>query len=715
MPTDRQPVTDLEPSRPAEETLPKAKPEADAVQQPIGQTSPADVQITRTAEGLPASTTDGANLARDFSYTTDASGASSVSKITIGTGADQMVIEKSARQDNLWTVHRPDGSTAQLEGKITVGKDGSYTVSHTTDESASWYDKAYHSDKPSEPLVRSVTYHPDGTITTEGFPSDFKPSEGSVYRKDGRFGEYWTEPNGKKAWIDGENRVWSEVNNGIWRSKDGLLTENMDFVKKAPVKAVQMDEPTPWTRVIDGQTKELVAPAKSWRIEDGVDESGKPKYYYVEDRVFKATYEEAPGLDGQYVKGSVKARQLTAEEAQKIGSVETRAGTMPAKANDYLVTGVDGEKYIVEHDEFEMLYKRGNPTGTGAVDDFTPPAPTGPSVTRPDGQIVTPTADGETVENADHTLITVFNKKTGQSEVTALVPSDTAQDTMRTNSTPTQPGVIEKVTNSGMSYVHTSDMKPGEYRGPDGSVLQEGPKPDYTPDVQDPSSAKFSGPDYPNNPSAFPGAFPDGKLPQFTIASEGPPPVWNVIGKQTTQTAYGTEWSESDGSKFMIDSRSRVWKAGADGAWSNDYGTFKVDEQGQHWNWKDGSADWNDSDGRSWHHSPDQPAGQWRTDDGATYTEGTWQYTKRSRDDFRASELIAGIRGGTIIPGLQQPGNPAPGSEKADPSAKPGDAITPQAVSPNDVVLAPEAPMPGVFSKTANNSLAKRCSMPCTR
>jgi len=50
-----------------------------------------------------------------------------------------------------------------------------------------------------------------------------------------------------------------EVNKGIWRSKDGLLTENMDFVKKAPVKAVQMDEPTPWTRVIDGQTKELVA------------------------------------------------------------------------------------------------------------------------------------------------------------------------------------------------------------------------------------------------------------------------------------------------------------------------------------------------------------------------------------------------------------------------------------------------------------------------
>ena len=156
---------------------------------------------------------------------------------------------------------------------------------------------AYLADKPSQPLVRNVTYHADGRVTTEGFPSDFKPPEGSTFKKDGRFGEYWTEPNGNRAWVDGENRVWNEVNKGIWQSKDGLLTENIDFVKKAPVKAVQLAEPTPWTRVIDGQTKELVAPANSWRVEDGVDASGKPKYYYVEDRVFKATYDKAPGLD----------------------------------------------------------------------------------------------------------------------------------------------------------------------------------------------------------------------------------------------------------------------------------------------------------------------------------------------------------------------------------------------------------------------------------
>ena len=114
---------------PGKETLaPDTPPKGstDSVPPQTVQKPAADVNITRAPDGLPTSTTDGADLARDFAYTTDASGASSVSKNNgRKKAAEQIVLEKSATQDNLWTVHRADG-THSTAGRKNYSQSGRF-------------------------------------------------------------------------------------------------------------------------------------------------------------------------------------------------------------------------------------------------------------------------------------------------------------------------------------------------------------------------------------------------------------------------------------------------------------------------------------------------------------------------------------------------------------------------------------------------------------
>ena len=136
--------------------------------------------------------------------------------------------------------------------------------------------------------MREVTYHTDGSVSTKGMDADFKPQEGSSYRKDARYGEYWTTPQGKQVWVDGESRVWHETRKGIWHSKDAVLTENAEYVKKGRTKATELDGH--WSDdTVNGKEVHLSAKKDDFKIDEG-----NGKFYVVEGDVFRRTDDKAP-------------------------------------------------------------------------------------------------------------------------------------------------------------------------------------------------------------------------------------------------------------------------------------------------------------------------------------------------------------------------------------------------------------------------------------
>ncbi len=507
---------------------------------------------------------------------------------------DQVSLERAGTGENQWIIRSPDGRTAPLHAEITTNPDGSQTVKYITDQRADWYQKAYANGAPETAMTREVTYHPDGTVSTKGFDSDFVPAKGSTLRKDARFGEYWTSPDGKQTWIDGEKRIWNEAAQGVWHSRDGVLAENVEYVKRGTTTAKQLDEPLSWTNSYNGKESKMLAKPGDYKIDEG-----NGKFYVVDKEVFERTYNRAPGTEDQYVRKSIRAR-----EAQEDQIIQTRAGDVQAKKGDYLVTGVDGEVYVVEKAKFHDLYERNAAQVNAKPDEaFKLPAVVGPGVEKPDGTYEMPHANGVIVWDKKNNIVTVTDRIAGTSSTWSgekLYSQGFRVDAVAGNAnaftSPTRfyfnNGAEERITPSGLRLVHTPEMTTGEFRAEDGAVLKEAPRQKSSPITSEPLSFK------PHTSS------PD-----------------------TTQ---------------IIDSEGRVWTS-KDGNWVNDKGTLHIDENGYRFSWNDGRREWIDSEGRKWQASPEDKPGFWRDANGSSYQEGSWQYTKRTKDDAHDPEIIASL------------------------------------------------------------------------
>jgi hypothetical protein len=503
---------------------------------------------------------------------------------------DGVTLERAGTGENRWLVKRPDGTQAELHAEIKSNPDGSQTVKYITDQRADWYKRAYEKGAPETPMVREVTYHPDGTVTTKGFDSEFVPPEGSVLRKDARFGEYWSTPDGKQVWIDGERRVWNEVSKGVWHSKDGLLAENIEYVRKGLTTATPLDAPLEWTNSYNGVDSKMLARPGDYKIDEGGG-----KFYVVDKDVFERTYSKAPGTENQYIRNGVRARESHVDQV-----VQTRAGDVHAKKGDYLATGPDGEIYVIEREKFHNLYERNANQPPKPPEQFKMPAATGPSVENADGTFTMPYANGEIIWDKNKNIVTITDKLNGTSSTwsgEALASQGVRIDPITGKSAAyTEPvrfyfnnGAEERINSSGHRAVHTPDMEPGVFRYEDGAILRE-------------SGAEAS----------------------------------PISAKPTTFIA-GTDGAT--GARQLTDSEGRVWTE-SNGKWVNDNGSLSIDQNGYRFTWNDGSANWTDSDGKQWSRTSEDPPGQWRGA-GGIYQEGTWNYTRRTKDDSHAPEILA--------------------------------------------------------------------------
>lgn len=518
---------------------------------------------------------------------------------------DQVTLERSPAGENRWIVKRPDGSSAEMHAEISTNADGSQTVKYVTDKRADWYAKAYESGPPETQMVREVTYHPDGKVTTKGFDSEFVPPEGSVLRKDARFGEYWSTPDGKQVWIDGERRVWNEVSTGVWHSKDGVLTENVEYVRKGLTTATPLDAPLEWTNSYNGVDSKMVAKPGDYKIDEGGG-----KFYVVDKAVFERTYTRAPGTENQYIRNGVRARVSHEDQV-----VQTRGGDVHAKKGDYLATGQDGEIYVIEREKFHQLYERNSNQPIAAAESFRMPPATGPTVENPDGTFSTPHANGTIIWDRQRNVITVTDEVNGTSSTWSgetLASQGLRIDPITGKAAAYQApvrfyfnnGAEERINPAGHRFVHTPDMKPGEFRGEDGAILREGPRQAGLDDV--------------------------------------------VIAEKPTTFTAGTN---AGGVRQLTDSEGRVWTE-ANGKWINDKGTLEIDQNGYRFTWNDGSANWTDADGKQWSRTAADKPGTWRDSSNSIYEEGSWNYPRRTKDDEHSPEVLAMVAPAAVAVGL---------------------------------------------------------------
>lgn len=125
-----------------------------------------------------------------------------------------------------------------------------------------------------------------------------------------------------------------------------VSTSAVEYTKIEPVTAQVSRRPFKW-KTSDGQV--MRADAGDWRVvqPDGRVTSVKPS-------VFDKTYEPVEGEPGKFRKTApTKARQL-----DRPVDIKTLEGPGHGEPGDYLVTGAEGEQYIVPRTEFEKLYRR---------------------------------------------------------------------------------------------------------------------------------------------------------------------------------------------------------------------------------------------------------------------------------------------------------------------------------------------------------------------
>jgi hypothetical protein len=607
--------------------------EAKAIEAPA---KPAEV--LKNADGSIKSTAEGDKLSRQFEYAKDGK----LDKLTVKNESGNVVMERVPGEEHVWNVKAANGRESRLEGDIKTNDDGSYTVTPTTDAKASWYSKAFGNNPPTEPLEKAVTYHPDGSITTKGIDANFKPAEGSAYRKEAHDGEYWTSPEGKQNWIDGSKILWENKAPGLWQSQDGLMTEHREFVKKASISASKLTEPLNWTDTYNGVETKKVAKAGDMKVDEG-----NGKFYVIDAEKFKILYQDVPGQDGVFVKKDfARAREITTD-----GEVKTSDGSKMAKAGDYISYSPDGKEHLVEKEAWDKLYRKNHaaPESNETVKPFALPAATGPVSNYADGTVSYQYKYGKVSWNADHTIVAITDERTGKPSLYNSVENNNVGTRFNFNN-----GAEVRIENSGLRMLHTPDMGEGVFKGEDGSLLKDVGKTESSVweikgtldhlDVSSINGVKLQ--DIPGNYSVY-GV--NSQAADIEALNKSPIGTKLVDENGHTWTNFGGKWV--DDQTPIHDARGLIWMKDGD-TWLSKNASMTVTRDGIRITNNDGSGEWADSNGRQWHREANDPPKQWRTKDGATYTEGTWDYIKRTKNDPQVGVVLKGLQGAGIITAL---------------------------------------------------------------
>lgn len=156
----------------------------------------------------------------------------------------------------------------------------------------------------------------------------------------GRKGDWMvTGPKGERYIIS------STEFNQLYRTVETAdVSPTFEFRKTAAVKAEVATEPFDW---VDYNGSSMHAEAGDLRVTqpNGSISSVKPE-------IFGKTYQEIPGRPGEYRKTAItRAQQLNEDTA-----VNTLEGVGTGKKGDWLVTGPEGEQYIVSKQFFDANY-----------------------------------------------------------------------------------------------------------------------------------------------------------------------------------------------------------------------------------------------------------------------------------------------------------------------------------------------------------------------
>ena len=208
-------------------------------------------------------------------------------------------------------VLQPDGTTSSIKPDI--------------------FDKTYSEVSPGvyekSAIVRAQQLVSDTVVNTlEGIGT-------------GKRGDWMvTGPNGEKYIIA------SEAFNKLYKANETPVNASaFEFKKQGTVEAVVADAPFDW---VDWQGNAMRGEAGDIKVTqpDGTTSSIKPD-------IFEKTYSEVS--PGEYEKSAiVRAQQLVSDTV-----VNTLEGIGTGKRGDWMVTGPNGEKYIIASEAFNKLYR----------------------------------------------------------------------------------------------------------------------------------------------------------------------------------------------------------------------------------------------------------------------------------------------------------------------------------------------------------------------
>lgn len=234
----------------------------------------------------------------------------------------------------------PTGSMQiKLNGLELEVKDGmtANELSKKLNRSGSFID--FTPDKPSIPYTRR---NADGTAQPLMVQRIDKPTEVKAVGSDliiGKPGDLLvTEHNGEQYFINAKD--FKKDHRPV---PADVHTPTGEYMKTAKVKAEISSEAFTWT---DWQGKEMRANAGDWKVTqpDGKISSVTPE-------IFKDTY--ASTGNGEFVKTAITRMQ----ELNRDITVNTLEGPQKGNKGDMLVTGPEGEQYVVPRKFFDDNYK----------------------------------------------------------------------------------------------------------------------------------------------------------------------------------------------------------------------------------------------------------------------------------------------------------------------------------------------------------------------
>lgn len=176
----------------------------------------------------------------------------------------------------------------------------------------------------------SVDSTAESGITVNG--SRVKLADGKVY----------VHPSDEIVFHSGEGQAQKVILS--FNGSEATAEPVQQYLKVATVKAEILKEPLQW-RTGKGEPMEGAVGDYKVTNADGSFQTVKPN-------IFGQTYIEVPGKLGEFTKVPTNAQVL-----DKPIVIQTREGQGTGNPGDYLVTGPDGDQYVVTREKFEKLYR----------------------------------------------------------------------------------------------------------------------------------------------------------------------------------------------------------------------------------------------------------------------------------------------------------------------------------------------------------------------